>query len=78
MEKSVSANRAATEGSGQRPDDFTNPLVLRPAELALAAIAAPLTFFAAMIGARVLGAMHADLGRRLAADVAHESDGIVH
>jgi hypothetical protein len=44
-------------------------------EVALAAIAAPVTLLAAVVGTGVLGATHADVGGRLAADVANEGHG---
>src|ERR1700722_2658965 len=53
-------------------------LVLLPPEFALAAIAAPSAFFAAVIGAGILGAMGANRGRRLAANAACEDGGLGH
>jgi hypothetical protein len=53
-------------------------LIFGPPLLALAAIAAPLAFHAAMIVADVLGAIHADLAGRLLADAAREDYGLTH
>jgi hypothetical protein len=52
-----------------------NHLVLLPAEFALAAIAAASAFFAAVIGAGILGAVDADRGGWLAADTANKRGG---
>jgi len=65
-------------GNGKQFPVPSDASILIAPQLALAAIAAPLAFFAAMIGASVFGAVHADLGRRLAADAAREGDGFVH
>ena len=52
--------------------------MLRPSLLALAAIAASLALLAAMVVTDILGAIHADLGRGLLADTAHEGSGFAH
>jgi hypothetical protein len=52
--------------------------ILISPEIALAAIAAALAFFAQVIGAGVLGAVDADFGGWLVADRALESSGLSH
>ncbi len=53
-------------------------LILLTPEIALAAVAASAAFFAAVVGTRVLGAVNANPGRRLAADAARESGSLCH
>ena len=53
-------------------------LILGPSLLTLAAVAAAMAFYAAMVLAGVLGAIHADLGGRLPTDVAREGDRLTH
>ena len=56
----------------------TSLLIVIASEIALAAVAAALAFFAQVIGARVLGAVHANFGGRLVANAALESNGLSH
>jgi hypothetical protein len=65
---------------GRRPDshDWLPSLICGTAHLALAAIAAASALLAPMIRAGVLGAVAANVSRRLAADAAGEGDWYVH
>ena len=56
----------------QHCEQRSHELVLIPAQLALAAIAAAQTFLTTVVGTGILRAIDADVGRRLAADAACE------
>src|SRR5580700_6983531 len=66
------AGSIAVHASSRNASRIGDPLILRPAQLALAAIAASKAFLAAMIRTCVLGAVNADLGGGLAADATGE------
>jgi hypothetical protein len=72
-----------TAGVGRRLSPFSAVAFRLPKSvlgplLALAAIAASLAFRAAMVIADILGAIHADLGRRFFADTARKGCSLAH